>query len=67
MFVDPLTGDFLPAGSFVKPAACICETLKVIAKTGGRALSEGPLAKDLAQDLKEMGSLVTLQDLASFK
>lgn len=53
-------------GSTVVPKQ-LCETLKVIAKNGGDDLYNGTLGEMLLEDLKEMGSIITKEDLENYK
>jgi gamma-glutamyltranspeptidase/glutathione hydrolase/leukotriene-C4 hydrolase len=41
--------------------------LKVIAKNGGDDLYNGTLGEMLLEDLKEMGSIITKEDLENYK
>ncbi|KAH0810404.1 hypothetical protein GEV33_012386 [Tenebrio molitor] len=59
-------GNFKKMGSTVVPKQ-LCETLKVIAKNGGDDLYNGTLGEMLLEDLKEMGSIITKEDLENYK
>lgn len=51
--------------SLVQPQL-LCDTLKEIAEKGGDDLYNGTLAKKLVEDLKEMGSIITEEDLQNY-
>lgn len=66
MFFNETSQKFLREGSLIKPGK-ICDTLKIISSNGGNDLYNGTLAKMLAEDLKEVESIVTNFDLAQYK
>lgn len=66
MFVDPETGEFKKHGSIIKPKK-LCQTLRKIAERGGNDMYHGELADELAEDLKDVKSLVTKEDLQTYK
>ncbi|XP_059154515.1 glutathione hydrolase 1 proenzyme-like isoform X2 [Physella acuta] len=45
----------------------LAKTLQVIAKEGMKALYDGSLTNDLMEDLKEIGSIITRNDLKNYK
>ena len=66
MFVNEETGKFYKQGDIIRPKE-ICETYKLIANEGGNALYNGSLAKKLAEDIGEMGGIITQDDLAQYR
>ena len=67
MFVNQTTGDFYRQGTLVKANKRLCETLTKIAESGGDDLYNGTLHELLAEDLKELGSIITKRDLETYK
>ncbi|XP_055551315.1 glutathione hydrolase 1 proenzyme-like isoform X2 [Wyeomyia smithii] len=65
MFVDNSTSEFLKPGTLIKPKK-LCKTLRYIAEKGGNSLYNGKLGEDFAEDLKEIGSIITKDDLDSY-
>lgn len=49
----------------VKPTK-LCNTLKIIAENGGDDLYNGTLAKMLVEDIKELGGIITEEDLSNY-
>ncbi|XP_055588084.1 glutathione hydrolase 1 proenzyme-like isoform X2 [Uranotaenia lowii] len=66
MYVDESTNAFYTPGTIIKPDQ-LCKTLEYIAEHGGDTLYRGELAKQFAEDLKDMGSIITLEDLETYK
>lgn len=64
--MDPKTGAFYTAGTLIKHKK-LCETLRIIAQKGGDELYTGSLAKLMAEDIKEMGGIITEKDLRNYK
>ncbi|XP_050684638.1 glutathione hydrolase 1 proenzyme-like isoform X2 [Leptidea sinapis] len=60
-------GVFRKAGTIVKPSEDLCRTLERIALNGGDDLYNGSVARDLVKDLKEVGSIITAQDLRNYQ
>ncbi|KAK5641806.1 hypothetical protein RI129_010353 [Pyrocoelia pectoralis] len=58
-------GKFKPAGSLIKPKK-LCDTLKIIADSDGNELYNGTLSKMLLQDIKDMGGIITEEDLQNY-
>jgi gamma-glutamyltranspeptidase/glutathione hydrolase/leukotriene-C4 hydrolase len=65
MFIDEKTGQIRSQGAIIRPKV-ICKTYERIAEVGGDDLYNGELAEMFAEDLKEMGSIVTKEDLAAY-
>ncbi|XP_015838324.1 scoloptoxin SSD14 isoform X2 [Tribolium castaneum] len=59
-------GKFKKMGSTIVPKK-LCETLRLIAKSGGHDLYNGTLSKMLVEDLEEIGSIITKEDLESYQ
>lgn len=53
-------------GSNIVPKK-LCETLRIIAKSSGHDLYNGTLSKMLMQDLEEIGSIITKEDLENYQ
>ncbi|XP_316824.6 glutathione hydrolase 1 proenzyme isoform X2 [Anopheles gambiae] len=66
LFTDPATGRRKVQGDLIQPTQ-LCDTLDHIATEGGDTLYQGPLAEEFAADLKDMGSIITLEDLRSYR
>lgn len=67
MFFNETTQDFVRMGAWITPDRTLCETLRTIAERGGEDMYTGQLAEDLLADLKDMGSIITREDLATYK
>lgn len=67
MFYNKLTGKFHRPGEHVFPPQDLCNTYKRIALEGGEDFYTGKLAKDIIMDLKEIGSVITEEDLQKYK
>ncbi|XP_017012911.2 scoloptoxin SSD14 isoform X5 [Drosophila takahashii] len=61
------TGKPHAAGTVVKPPKNLCKTYKLLAENGPMDLYNGTLAKLLADDLKDMGSIIVPDDLESYQ
>ncbi|XP_054274778.1 glutathione hydrolase 1 proenzyme-like [Macrosteles quadrilineatus] len=64
-FVDK-KGRLKTKGSLIRPRQ-LCETLKVIAQEGGKALHDGSLTKTFVEDVQNMGGLITEDDMRNYK
>lgn len=67
MFYNETIGDFVRMGAWINPDRSLCKTLRQIAERGGEDMYTGQLADVLVEDLKEMGSIITREDLAAYK
>lgn len=67
MFYNETAQEFVRMGAWIQPDRSLCETLRKIAERGGEDMYTGQLAEDLAADLKDMGSILTKEDLATYK
>nr|CAH7752524.1 unnamed protein product [Callosobruchus chinensis] len=59
-------GKFKKEGSRVVPTK-LCNTLKLIAENGGDDLYNGTLSKMLVQDIKDIGGIITEEDLLNYQ
>ncbi|EJY57554.1 AAEL017331-PA [Aedes aegypti] len=66
MYFDEATGTFHKPGTVIKPEQ-LCNTLQYIAENGGNSLYEGELLDQFAEDLKDMGSIITKEDLEKYE
>ncbi|XP_043254168.1 scoloptoxin SSD14-like isoform X2 [Colletes gigas] len=66
LFVDPETNDFYKPGSNIKPKV-LCKTLRIIAEKGALELYNGTIGKLLVKDLQEKGSIITMEDLNTYR
>lgn len=66
IFVDPYTGKMKPTGSLIRPKK-LCQTLEIIAKEGGDAVHNGSLTKPFVEDIREMGGIITEEDLNNYR
>lgn len=67
MFVNSTTGQYYKIGTHIQPVHQLCDTYKIIAENGGEDFYTGHLADLIAEDLQDIGSIVTKQDLAEYK
>ena len=66
VFVKSGTQDVLVEGDIFKWPK-LAKTLQRISKFGAQEFYSGQVAKDLVDDLKSVGSIITLQDLKNYK
>lgn len=66
-FYNNITGQFHKYGEHILPPQQLCQTYKRIAENGGDDFYTGELAKDIAADLKDLGSVITKSDLDAYK
>ncbi|XP_055915484.1 glutathione hydrolase 1 proenzyme-like [Eupeodes corollae] len=67
MFVNKTTGDYNRVGSIVHPPAQLCETYRILSQNGPQDFYTGFLAELIAKDLKDIGSIISLNDLRNYK
>lgn len=67
MFFNETSQEFVRMGAWITPDRFLCETLRKIAERGGEDMYTGQLAEELADDLQDMGSILTKEDLAEYK
>lgn len=65
-FVNNATGEFYPIGTKIMPPRELCQTYVNLSKNGPLDFYNGSIAKDVAADLKDLGSLVTADDLEAY-
>ncbi|CAK1551212.1 unnamed protein product [Leptosia nina] len=58
---------FHKPGTVVKPSEAWCSTMERIAEKGGDELYNGSLAVDFLEDLQEIGSIITEEDLKNYQ
>lgn len=66
LFVDPATNEFRKAGSSIKPRA-LCETLRIIAEKNATEFYNGTIGRNLVEDLREQGGIITMKDLNEYR
>lgn len=66
IFVNPSTKKFYPQGTVIIHNQ-LCKTLEIISEKGGDVLYNGSLAKILADDIQELGGIVTEKDLRDYR
>ncbi|EFN71634.1 Gamma-glutamyltranspeptidase 1 [Camponotus floridanus] len=66
LFVDPATNKFRKAGSSIKPRA-LCETLRIIAEKNATEFYNGTIGRNLVEDLREQGGIITMRDLNEYR
>lgn len=54
-------------GERIFPASELCNSYKLLAQNGGDDFYKGELAELIAEDLKEMGSIITREDLQKYE
>lgn len=66
VFVNNATGEFHKIGTKIMPPKELCQTYMNLSKNGPLDFYNGSLAKEIAADLKELGSHVTADDLEAY-
>lgn len=64
IFIDPTTNEPYAVGEKYKMLR-LAETLEIIAEEGGEAIHNGSLTEKLANDILQMGGIITAEDLRS--
>ncbi len=65
-FIDPNTDKALKEGqTYVRPA--LAQTLRQISEHGPETLYSGDLGRNLVEDLRQMGGIITLDDLKNYR
>ncbi len=65
-FIDPNTDKALQEGqTYVRPA--LAQTLRQISEHGPEILYSGDLGRHLVEDLRQMGGIITLDDLKNYR
>ena len=65
-FIDKTTDQILTEGATLKRAN-LANTLRVLLKEGYKAFYGGKLGRQVIEELKKLGSEMTLQDLQEYK
>lgn len=66
LFIDPATDKFRKVGSIIKPRA-LCETLRIIAEKNATEFYNGTIGRNLVDDLREQGGIITMKDLNEYR
>ncbi|XP_032594039.1 scoloptoxin SSD14 [Drosophila grimshawi] len=66
VFLNAETGEQHVEGALLKPPAKLCNTYQLLSDNGPMDFYNGTVAKMLAEDLNELGSIITLDDLAAY-
>lgn len=67
MLYNSTTNEIYKVGTTIHPAQQLCDTYKIIAENGGEDFYSGHLADLIAEDLQDLGSVITKQDLQEYK
>uniref|UniRef100_T1P7W8 Gamma-glutamyltranspeptidase n=1 Tax=Musca domestica TaxID=7370 RepID=T1P7W8_MUSDO len=67
MFYNETTNTIHPIGTHIKPAEELCNTYKLLAENGPYDFYNGTLARLVAEDLRDLGSLVDFADLEIYR
>lgn len=65
-FLNPATGEHHVAGAFIKAPKQLCQTYQLLADNGPLDFYNGNISRLLVEDLKELGSIITQDDLSSY-
>lgn len=66
VFINAETGEIHPVGTKLQAPQEICNTYKMLAENGPMDFYNGELAKLIAEDLKDLGSIIMPYDLESY-
>ncbi|XP_073832162.1 glutathione hydrolase 1 proenzyme isoform X2 [Musca autumnalis] len=67
MFYNETTNHIHPIGTHIQPSEEICNTYKLLAENGPYDFYNGTLAKMVAEDLRDLGSVVDFADLETYR
>ncbi|XP_013106047.2 glutathione hydrolase 1 proenzyme isoform X1 [Stomoxys calcitrans] len=67
MFYNETTNTLHPVGTLIQPAEELCKTYELLADNGPYDFYNGTLAKLVAEDLRELGSMVDYGDLETYR
>ncbi|XP_073832158.1 scoloptoxin SSD14 [Musca autumnalis] len=67
MFVNPANQQFYREGSHIQIPQVLCSTYKVLMDEGPSTFYNGTLASMIVEDLNDMGSPITVEDLSDYK
>ncbi|XP_044573204.1 glutathione hydrolase 1 proenzyme-like isoform X2 [Drosophila ananassae] len=65
MFVNSESGQFWRIGSHIHPPIQLCNTYERLASEGPYSFYNGSIANDLTADLREIGSVIDMEDLVN--
>ncbi|KAJ2949214.1 hypothetical protein O0L34_g6160 [Tuta absoluta] len=66
-YYNSAKNQFHKPGTVVKPSEQLCNTFRRIAEKGGDELYNGTLAKDFAEDLSDVKTIITEDDLRNYQ
>ncbi|XP_017853266.1 glutathione hydrolase 1 proenzyme isoform X2 [Drosophila busckii] len=66
-FAPAETGEPLEAGSLAKPSPALCDSYRLLAENGAMDFYNGTLAKLIIEDLNELGSKMSEDDLDAYQ
>lgn len=66
IFYNNETGLPYKAGEHIRLSRELCDTYRKLATNGGDDFYNGALAKLIAEDLKDIGSIITEEDLKAY-
>ncbi|XP_017094748.2 glutathione hydrolase 1 proenzyme isoform X2 [Drosophila bipectinata] len=67
IYLNPKTGNPHSAGTVVKPPKNLCQSYKLLSDNGPLDFYNGTLAELLSEDLKDIGSIITTNDLLTYQ
>ncbi|XP_032308326.1 glutathione hydrolase 1 proenzyme isoform X2 [Drosophila ananassae] len=67
IYLNPKTGNPHSAGTVVKPPKNLCESYQLLSDNGPLDFYNGTLAELLSQDLQDIGSIITRNDLLTYQ
>lgn len=66
IFINPKTNKPYEEGQYLKRLK-LAETLEIIAKDGVDALYDGGLTAEFVRDIKELGGIISAEDMKQYK
>lgn len=66
LFVNPTTNELHKVGSVIKPRT-FCETLRIIAEKNATEFYNGTIGRNLVDDLRKEGGIITMKDLNEYR
>lgn len=67
MLFNNQTGEKRKLGDVIYPPKTLCNTYKTLAETDGDEFYKGNLADLIVDDLRDLGSIITKEDLQTYK
>lgn len=67
VFFNNQTGERLKYGDIIYPQKSLCNTYKTLAETDGNDFYSGNLADLIVDDLRDLGSIITKDDLQNYR